>query len=105
MRPVESSYPGYGEILNKHGIGAATPAARIASLRAVSWQELLAAHNAAHSFGGVGLTLESGPHALLTAKIEELVAAAPEGKQADILLGTNEDEGSMFTLMMKGVSD
>lgn len=103
-RELSAAYPAYGSIISTHGIGGATPLARIDALRAMPYEELLDAHIKLHQFGGVGLTIEEGEHATWTEKIEDTLAKGEFDPWIEaVITGTNEDEGSMFTMMMKPV--
>lgn len=104
MRPLDLAYPAYGPIISTHGISGATPAARIAQLSAIPFAQLLDAHNSHHSFGGVGLTIEEGEHAIWNCKVEEKLARGEYDPWIEaVITGTNEDEGSMFSALMKPV--
>lgn len=104
-RALDVAYPAYTSIISTHGIGGATPLARVTALRAIPQQELLDAHIKLHAFGGVGLTIEEGEHATWTEKPEDTLAKGEFDPWIEaVITGTNEDEGSMFTMMMKPVS-
>lgn len=102
IRPTATAYPAYSAILNFHGTGAATPLARMNLLKKVEWQELLAAHQKENS--GVGLTIEEGPNAVWNEPTRETIARGDWDEWIDsVIIGTNEDEGTMFTMMQPAV--
>ncbi|KAM0787293.1 hypothetical protein ACM66B_006526 [Microbotryomycetes sp. NB124-2] len=101
IKPVELAYPAYQQIIKSHGASAATPEARIDALRQVPWQELLSAHVATFGWGGLSLTLEKGPNAIWS---EDTVEKLEQGRWdpwiKSVILGTTEDEGSLFAAGM-----
>lgn len=102
IRPVEEAYPSYSQVLNFHGPSAATAEARINALRTVPAEQLLKTHNECHRFGGVNLTIETGPNATWTeATLERLRKGEWDPWIESVILGTTEDEGTMFTLGMR----
>lgn len=57
------------------------------------------AHNDSYRWGGVNLTLEEGPKAIWTKKtIERLEAGEWDEWIERVIIGTTEDEGTIFTL-------
>jgi hypothetical protein len=101
LRPSATSYPAYSTIITQH-TAAATPSARISSLRTLPFEQLLQAHNDAYRWGGVGLTLEEGPKAIWSKDtLERLQNGEWDEWIEGVVLGTNEDEGSLFTFGMK----
>lgn len=73
IRALPSAYPGYASVLSTLGIEGASAEERIKALRAVPFADLLAAHTAAHQFGGVGMTIEEGEHAIWKEGISETI--------------------------------
>jgi carboxylesterase type B len=99
IKPPHESYPAASHILNLHGPGGATPEARINALRSVSTEEMLKAHNDSYRWGGVNLTLEEGDKAIWTkTTIERLEAGEWDEWIERVIIGTTEDEGTIFTL-------
>lgn len=100
IRAHHASYPDHSSLLASIPGSHATSAARLAALRAIPAVELLAAHNAAHKFGGLSLTLEEGPHATWS---ENTMTKLGRGEWDEwiesVIIGTNEHEGSMFAAM------
>lgn len=102
IRPLEKAYPAYSNILNFYGTGAATPTARMNALRSLPAADLLKGHTESHAFGGVGLTIEEGPNAIWNeATIDVLQRGGCDEWVKEVIIGTNEDEGSMFSMMMQ----
>ncbi|KAK4048288.1 hypothetical protein OIV83_004809 [Microbotryomycetes sp. JL201] len=102
IKPVETAYPGYSEVFKLHGPSAATAEARINALRQVPWQELLETHIKSFGWGGLSLTLETGPNAIWN---EDTVEKLEQGRWdpwiESVILGTTEDEGSLFAFGMQ----
>ncbi|ORY81845.1 Alpha/Beta hydrolase protein [Leucosporidium creatinivorum] len=99
IKPPNESYPAASHILNFYGPGGATPEARLNALRSVSAEAIHKAHNDSYRWGGVNLTLEEGPKAIWTkATIERLEAGEWDEWIERVIIGTTEDEGTIFTL-------
>jgi hypothetical protein len=101
LRTADKSYPAYPLLISRY-TSAATPSARLASLLALSTADLLAAHIETYKWGGVSLTLEDGPKAIWTKSTLERITEGDWDKSIEgVVLGTNEDEGSLFAWGMK----
>lgn len=101
-KPVGEAYPAHAHITSAYGPSAATARARIEGLRKVDWQDLLQGHIESYKPGGVALTIESKPHGIWTEKsIERLERGEWDPWIGHVILGTTEDEGSLFTLGLR----
>ncbi|GAA6013666.1 hypothetical protein JCM10207_004809 [Rhodosporidiobolus poonsookiae] len=103
LRPVDKAYPAYPSILSSLSIPeAASPAEKLAALRAASWQDLLDLHKASHSFTGLSLALESKEGGTWTS---DTMARLRKGEWDEwiegVVIGVVEDEGSAFAWGMK----
>ncbi|GAA5859341.1 hypothetical protein JCM1840_004570 [Sporobolomyces johnsonii] len=108
MRPVEQAYPSYSTILTSASPSPSSvpssPADRVAYLRSLPAASLLAAHTATHSFTSLSLTLEpaSSPSAIWTTDtLHRLRTGAWDPWIEAVVLGTTEDEGTVFSWGMK----
>ncbi|KAK4051124.1 hypothetical protein OIO90_004865 [Microbotryomycetes sp. JL221] len=103
IKPHDTAYPGYQQVFVSHGPSAATPEARIEALRQVSWQDLLQTHNQTFGWGGLALTLEQpGSKAIWTQDtVDKLKRGEWDEWIESVILGTTEDEGSLFCHGMK----
>lgn len=102
IKPVGEAYPAYSHIINSHGPSAATSEARIRALRSVPAEDLLQSHNETNRFGGINLTIEQGSGAIWTeATLDRLRRGEHDPWIEAVILGTTEDEGTMFTLGMR----
>lgn len=108
MRPVEQAYPAYSTILTSVASSSSSvpssPAGRVAYLRSLPAAALLAAHTATHSFASLSLTLEpaSSPSAIWTSDtLHRLRNGDWDPWIEAVVLGTTEDEGTVFSWGMK----
>lgn len=104
LRTPTTSYPAHPAVLSLLSNSYATPSARLAALRALPAEALFAVHLAEYKWGGLSLTLEEGPKATWG---EDTLARLRRGEWDPwvraVVVGTNEHEGSMFSMGM-GVS-
>lgn len=101
LRDAAVSYPAADKIISSLIPSAATNAARFAQLKALPVEELLDLHVAAYQWGGVSLTIETGPKAIWDkSTMDKLNAGAWDPWIDSVIIGTNEAEGSMFSAMM-----
>lgn len=102
LKPVGQSYPAHSEIVSRCGgtHSAATAEARVDALRKVDWQDLLRAHTETYKFGGIAMTVEPESEASIWTKptIERLEAGEWDPWIESVVLGTTEDEGSLFVV-------
>ncbi|SCV72811.1 BQ2448_4348 [Microbotryum intermedium] len=102
-RPVDTAFPSYAAILAAIGADKLpTAAERVEALKKAPMEQILAAHTASQTFAGVGFSIEEGPNATWDRKVVDKLRDGQWDPWIErVILGTNEDEGTMFTAGMK----
>ncbi|SCZ91987.1 BZ3500_MvSof-1268-A1-R1_Chr5-3g08265 [Microbotryum saponariae] len=102
-RPVDTASPTYAAILAAIGADKLpTAAERVEALKKAPMEQILAAHTASETFASVGFSIEEGPNATWDRKVVDKLRDGQWDPWVErVILGTNEDEGTMFTAGMK----
>lgn len=103
IRPVEAAYPATPVVLSSLSVPpSATASERLAALRAAPAETLLSLHIANHSFAGLSLALEPEGKGIWTKNaLSRLRRGEWDEWVEGVVLGTTEDEGSVFAWGLK----